>query len=64
MISIITPAHNEKLLIEKCLCSVKAAAKEVSEAVEHIVVLNRFITMPGQKSPNHRLHLTAETRPI
>ena len=41
MISVITPAHNEELLIEKCLCSVKSASKEVTEAVEHIVVLNR-----------------------
>jgi hypothetical protein len=23
-----------------------------------------FITMPGQKSPNHLLHLTAEAGPI
>jgi glycosyltransferase involved in cell wall biosynthesis len=41
MISVITPAHNEELFIEKCICSVTAAAKEVSVAVEHIVVLNR-----------------------
>ena len=41
MISVITPAHNEELFIKKCLFSVKAAAKVVSEEVEHIVVLNR-----------------------
>jgi glycosyltransferase involved in cell wall biosynthesis len=41
MISVITPAYNEELFIEKCLCSVKSASKEVTEAVEHIVVLNR-----------------------
>jgi glycosyltransferase involved in cell wall biosynthesis len=44
MISIITPAHNDELFIEKCLCSVNAAAKQVSEAVEHIVVLNVALT--------------------
>ncbi len=48
MISIITPAHNEELFIEKCLCSVKAAGKEVSEAVEHIVVLNRCTDRTGE----------------
>jgi glycosyltransferase involved in cell wall biosynthesis len=41
MISVITPAHNEELFIKECLCSVREAAKEVSGAVEHIVVLNR-----------------------
>jgi glycosyltransferase involved in cell wall biosynthesis len=48
MISIITPAHNEERFIEKCLCSVKAAAKEVSGAVEHIVVLNRCTDRTGE----------------
>jgi glycosyltransferase involved in cell wall biosynthesis len=48
MISVITPAHNEELFIKKCLCSVKAAAKEVSEAVEHIVVLNRCTDRTGE----------------
>ncbi len=48
MISIITPAHNEERFIEKCLCSVKAATKEVSEAVEHIVVLNRCTDRTGE----------------
>ncbi len=48
MISVITPAHNEELLIEKCLRSVKAAAKEVSLEVEHIVVLNRCTDRTGE----------------
>jgi len=48
MISVITPAHNEELFIKKCLCSVNAAAKEVSEAVEHIVVLNRCTDKTGE----------------
>ncbi len=48
MISVITPARNEELLINKCLNSVKAAAKEVSEAVEHIVVLNRSVDRTGE----------------
>jgi len=48
MISVVTPAHNEELFIEKCLCSVIAAAKEVSVAVEHIVVLNRCTDGTGE----------------
>lgn len=48
MISVITPAHNEELFIKKCLCSVKAAAKEVSEEVEHIVVLNCCTDRTGE----------------
>ncbi|KAF0159221.1 MAG: glycosyl transferase group 2 family protein [Syntrophaceae bacterium] len=48
MISVITPAHNEELFIKKCLCSVKAAAKEVSEEVEHVVVLNRCTDRTGE----------------
>ena len=48
MISVITPAHNEELFIKKCLHSVIAAAKEVSEAVEHIVVLNRCADRTGE----------------
>ena len=48
MISIITPAYNEERFIEKCLYSVKAAAKEVDEVVEHIVVLNRCTDNTGE----------------
>jgi glycosyltransferase involved in cell wall biosynthesis len=48
MISVITPAHNEELFIEKCLNSVKASAQEASHAVEHIVVLNRCIDRTGE----------------
>ena len=48
MISVITPANNEELFIEKCLCSVTAAAKEASVAVEHIVVLNRCTDRTGE----------------
>jgi len=48
MISVITPAHNEELFIKKCLCSVKKAANEVSEEVEHIVVLNRCTDRTGE----------------
>jgi glycosyltransferase involved in cell wall biosynthesis len=48
MISIITPAHNEELLIEKCICSVKASAHRVLEPVEHIVVLNRCTDRTGE----------------
>ena len=48
MISVITPAHNEELFIKKCLCSVKAAAKEVTEEVEHVVVLNRCTDRTGE----------------
>jgi len=48
MISIITPAHNEERFIEKCICSVKAAEKEVPGAVEHIVVLNRCTDRTGE----------------
>ncbi|MCK5509654.1 MAG: glycosyltransferase [Desulfobacterales bacterium] len=48
MISIITPAHNEELFIKECLCSVKTAAKKVSEAYEHIVVLNRCTDKTGE----------------
>ena len=47
-ISVITPAHNEELFIKKCLCSVKDAAREVSEAVEHIVVLNHCTDRTGE----------------
>jgi glycosyltransferase involved in cell wall biosynthesis len=47
MISIITPAHNEERFIEKCLCSVKTAAKELTEIIEHIVVLNRCTDKTG-----------------
>lgn len=48
MISIITPAHNEEQFIGKSLCSVKAAAKQVDEDVEHIVVLNRCADKTGE----------------
>ena len=48
MISIITPAHNEEKFIEKSLCSVTAAAKEITEAIEHIVVLNRCTDKTGE----------------
>ncbi len=48
MISVITPAHNEELFIKECLCSVKTAAKEVSEAYDHIVVLNRCTDKTGE----------------
>jgi len=48
MISVITPAHNEELYVNKCLTSVHAASKEVSEAVEHIVVLNRCTDRTGE----------------
>jgi len=48
MISVITPAHNEERLIETCLCSVKAAAKEISEEVEHVVVLNCCTDRTGE----------------
>jgi glycosyltransferase involved in cell wall biosynthesis len=48
MISIITPAHNEELFIRNCLRSVHAAAKEISEPVEHIVVLNRCTDNTGE----------------
>jgi glycosyltransferase involved in cell wall biosynthesis len=41
MFSIVTPAHNEERFIEKCLASVRRAARLVDEPVEHIVVLNR-----------------------
>jgi glycosyltransferase involved in cell wall biosynthesis len=41
MISVITPAHNEENHIRDCLISVKNASKQISESVEHIVVLNR-----------------------
>lgn len=40
-ISVITPAHNEEHFITKCLESVRTAAAEIDEPVEHIVVLNR-----------------------
>ncbi len=47
-LSVITPAHNEEDHIEKCIDSVKAAARFLKAAarfskceVEHIVVLNR-----------------------
>lgn len=48
MISVITPAHNEERFIGKCLCAVQAAAKEVSEEVEHIVVLNCCTDRTGE----------------
>lgn len=48
MISVITPAHNEEMFIEKGLRSVKVAAKEVSQEVEHIVVLNRCTDRTGE----------------
>jgi glycosyltransferase involved in cell wall biosynthesis len=48
MISVITPAHNEELFIEKCLNSVKASAEEAGQAVEHIVVLNRCDDRTGE----------------
>jgi len=48
MISVITPAHNEEAYINKCLTSVHAASKEVSEAVEHIVVLIRCTDRTGE----------------
>jgi len=48
MISIITPAYNEEQFIEISLCSVIAAAKEVIEDVEHIVVLNRCADKTGE----------------
>ncbi|MDY6792277.1 MAG: glycosyltransferase [Thermodesulfobacteriota bacterium] len=48
MISVITPAYNEERLIESCLCSVKAAAKQVSEVVEHVVVMNRCTDNTGE----------------
>lgn len=48
MISIITPAHNEEKFIEKSLCSVLVAAKEITEPVEHIVVLNRCTDKTGE----------------
>ncbi len=48
MISVITPAHNEEQFIKDCLCSVKVAAKAVSEEVEHIVVLNRCTDRTGE----------------
>lgn len=48
MISIITPAHNEEQFIEKNLCSVKTATKEVDEDIEHIVVLNRCTDKTGE----------------
>ena len=48
MISVVTPAHNEELFIGKCLCSVGAAAKEISVEVEHIVVLNRCTDATGE----------------
>jgi glycosyltransferase involved in cell wall biosynthesis len=48
MISIITPAHNEEQFIEKSLCSVKTATKEVDEDIEHIVVLNRCTDKTGE----------------
>jgi glycosyltransferase involved in cell wall biosynthesis len=41
MISVITPAHNEEQFIKGCISSVRAAAKEVHDKVEHIVILNR-----------------------
>lgn len=41
MVSVITPAHNEEKYIRPCLDSVQTAARAVSEAVEHVVVLNR-----------------------
>ncbi len=40
-ISVITPAHNEELYIQKCIESVQVAAKTSSLNVEHIVVINR-----------------------
>jgi glycosyltransferase involved in cell wall biosynthesis len=48
MISVITPAHNEEQFINGCLTSVKVAAKEVAEEVEHIVVLNRCSDRTGE----------------
>lgn len=48
MISVITPAHNEEQFINACLTSVKVAAKEVVEEVEHIVVLNRCTDRTGE----------------
>ena len=47
MISVITPAHNEAQLIRGCLYSVQAAAQQVSEKIEHIVVLNRCTDNTG-----------------
>lgn len=48
MISVITPAHNEELLIKNCLRSVNVAAKVVPQEVEHIVVLNRCTDNTGE----------------
>jgi glycosyltransferase involved in cell wall biosynthesis len=40
-ISVVTPAHNEAHYLDKCIRSVKTAARHASAQVEHIVVLNR-----------------------
>lgn len=60
MISVITPAHNEEQFIEKSLCSVRAAAKEVTEVVEHIVVLNRCTDKTGEIAKRHGAKVIVE----
>ena len=60
MISVITPAHNEELFIKKCLCSVKSAAKEVSEEVEHVVVLNSCTDRTGEIATQWGARVTTE----
>ncbi len=41
LFSVIIPAHNEEKYIEKCLRSIKRAAKEVNDRVQIVVVANR-----------------------
>jgi glycosyltransferase involved in cell wall biosynthesis len=40
-ISVIIPAHNEQRTIARCLASVRAAERQLAEAVEIVVVANR-----------------------
>lgn len=60
MISVITPAHNEALLIANCLSSVSVAAKAVSVAVEHIVVLNRCTDQTEAIATQHGAQVISE----
>ena len=60
MISVITPAHNEAQSIADCLTSVAAAAKAVSVAVEHIIVLNRCTDQTEEIATRHGAKVISE----
>lgn len=59
-ISVITPAHNEENFIAKCLESVQAAAAEIAEPVEHIVVLNRCSDRTEEIAKEHGARIVRE----